>query len=89
MCQEEEMYLSGGSPRSALQLCHCHQADQRVMYDGKKGIAQKIVYDAFEIVGKKTGKPPLEAFMAALDNVMPVLEVKARRSGRSHLSGAD
>lgn len=52
-----------------------------VMYDGKKGIAQKIVYDAFEIVGKKTGKPPLEAFMAALDNVMPVLEVKARRLG--------
>ena len=52
-----------------------------VMYDGKKGVAQKIVYDAFEIVKEKTGKDPLEAFEAAVENIMPVLEVKARRVG--------
>ena len=51
------------------------------MYDGKKGVAQKIVYDAFEIVKEKTGKDPLEAFEAAMENIMPVLEVKARRVG--------
>lgn len=54
-----------------------------VMYDGKKGIAQKIVYDAFDIIREKTGKEPLEAFKEALDNIMPVLEVKARRVGGS------
>ncbi len=52
-----------------------------VMYDGKKGVAQRIVYEAFEIVREKTGKDPLEAFEAAMENVMPVLEVKARRVG--------
>ena len=52
-----------------------------VMYDGKKGVAQKIVYDAFEIVKEKTGKDPLEAFEAAMENIMPGLEVKARRVG--------
>ena len=52
-----------------------------VMYDGKKGVAQKIVYDAFEIIREKTGKEPLEVFEAAMENVMPVLEVKARRVG--------
>ena len=52
-----------------------------VMYDGKKGVAQKIVYDAFDIVKEKTGKEPLEVFEAAMENVMPVLEVKARRIG--------
>ena len=52
-----------------------------VLYDGKKGVAQKIVYDAFEIVKEKTGKDPLEAFEAAMENIMPVLEVKARRVG--------
>ena len=52
-----------------------------VMYEGKKGVAQKIVYDAFEIVKEKTGKDPLEAFEAAMENIMPVLEVKARRVG--------
>ena len=52
-----------------------------VMYYGKKGVAQKIVYDAFEIVKEKTGKDPLEAFEAAMENIMPVLEVKARRVG--------
>ena len=52
-----------------------------VMYDGKKGVAQRIVYDAFDIVKEKTGKDPLEAFEAAMENIMPVLEVKARRVG--------
>ena len=52
-----------------------------IMYDGKKGVAQKIVYDAFEIISAKTGKNPLEVFEAALENIMPVLEVKARRVG--------
>ena len=52
-----------------------------IMYDGKKGVAQKIVYGAFAIVQEKTGKEPLEAFEQALENIMPVLEVKARRVG--------
>ena len=52
-----------------------------VMIDGKKGVAQKIVYEAFEVLAEKTGKEPLEVFEAAMENVMPVLEVKARRVG--------
>ena len=52
-----------------------------VMYDGKKGVAQKIVYDAFEIVKEKTGKDPVEAFNEAMENIMPALEIKARRVG--------
>ena len=52
-----------------------------IMLDGKKGVAQKIVYDAFNIIAEKTGKEPLEVFDAAMENVMPVLEVKARRVG--------
>jgi len=52
-----------------------------VMLDGKKGVAQKIVYSAFETVREKTGKEPLEVFEQALNNIMPVLEVKARRVG--------
>ena len=54
-----------------------------MMYDGKKGVAQKIVYDAFAIVEAKLEKPALEAFQAALENIMPVLECKARRVGGS------
>ena len=54
-----------------------------VMYDGKKGVAQKIVYDAFATVEEKCGKNALEAFNEALENIMPVLEVKARRVGGS------
>ena len=54
-----------------------------VMLDGKKGVAQKIVYDAFDIVKEKTGKEPLEAFEEAMENIMPLLEVKARRVGGS------
>lgn len=52
-----------------------------IMLDGKKGIAQRICYKAFDIIKEKTGKDPLEVFRQALDNIMPVLEVKARRVG--------
>ncbi len=52
-----------------------------VMLDGKKGVAQKVVYDAFEIIENKLGRNPLEAFTEALNNIMPALEVKARRVG--------
>ena len=55
-----------------------------IMYDGKKGVAQKIVYDAFAAVEAKVGQNPLEVFTEALENVMPVLEVKARRIGGSN-----
>ncbi len=54
-----------------------------IMYDGKKGVAQKIVYDAFDIIREKTGKEPLDAFQEAMENIMPSLEVKARRVGGS------
>ena len=47
-----------------------------IMYDGKKGVAQKIVYGAFEIIADKTGNNPLEVFEQAMENVMPVLEVR-------------
>ena len=52
-----------------------------IMLDGKKGVAQRIVYDAFDIIKEKTGREPLEVFTEAMDNIMPVLEVKARRVG--------
>ena len=52
-----------------------------IMLDGKKGIAQKIVYGAFDRVAEKTERPALEVFEEAMNNVMPVLEVKARRIG--------
>ena len=52
-----------------------------IMLDGKKGVAQKVVYGAFDIVKEKTGKEPLDAFQAAMENIMPSLEVKARRVG--------
>lgn len=52
-----------------------------LMYDGKKGVAQKIIYGAFEIITEKTGKDAMEIFQTAMNNVMPVLEVKARRIG--------
>ena len=52
-----------------------------VMVDGKKGIAQKIVYGAFDIIKEKTGNEPLEVFEKAMENVMPQLEVKAARKG--------
>ena len=52
-----------------------------IMLDGKKGVAQKIVYGAFDRVAEKTGKEALEVFEEAMNNIMPVLEVKARRIG--------
>ncbi|HPB17767.1 MAG TPA: 30S ribosomal protein S7 [Clostridia bacterium] len=52
-----------------------------IMLDGKKGVAQKICYDAFDIIRTKTGKEPLEVFKQAMENIMPALEVKARRVG--------
>ena len=52
-----------------------------IMLDGKKGVAQKIVYDAFATVAEKTGKDALECFEQAMENIMPELEVKARRVG--------
>ena len=52
-----------------------------IMLDGKKGVAQKVVYGAFDIISNKTGKEPLDVFTTALDNIMPTLEVKARRVG--------
>ena len=52
-----------------------------IMLDGKKGVAQTIVYGAFDIVAEKTGKDAIEVFNAAMENIMPVLEVKARRVG--------
>ncbi len=55
-----------------------------IMYDGKKSIAQKIVYDAFAIIETKTGNDPLEQFKKALENIMPELEVKAVRRGGSN-----
>ena len=52
-----------------------------IMLDGKKGVAQKVVYDAFALIEEKTGKAPLEVFTEAMENIMPTLEVKARRVG--------
>jgi len=54
-----------------------------IMYDGKKGVAEQIVYDAFDIIKTKSGKNPLEVFTNALDSIMPSLEIKARRVGGS------
>jgi len=62
---------------------HVTKLVNNIMLDGKKGVAQKIVYDAFAIVEEKLGQNPLEMFEAALENIMPVLEVKARRVGGS------
>ena len=53
----------------------------QVMYDGKRGVAQRVCYEAFELVAQKTGKDANEVFEAAMNNIMPVLEVKARRVG--------
>jgi len=55
-----------------------------VMLDGKKELAQRIVYGAFDLVERRVGQPPLEVFNQAMDHVMPVLEVKARRVGGSN-----
>ena len=55
-----------------------------VMQDGKKGTAEKIVYEAFDQIKEKTGKNPEEVFNAAMENIMPLLEVKSRRVGGSN-----
>ena len=55
-----------------------------VMLDGKKGTAEKIIYDAFDMIKEKTGKNPVEVFDAAMENIMPLLEVKSRRVGGSN-----
>ena len=55
-----------------------------VMLDGKKGTAEKIIYEAFDIIKEKTGKNPVEVFDAAMENIMPLLEVKSRRVGGSN-----
>ncbi len=55
-----------------------------IMLDGKKGTAQRIVYGALEIVGEQTGKNPMDVFEQAINNIMPMLEVKARRVGGSN-----
>lgn len=57
----------------------------RIMIDGKKGLAQSILYNAFAIIEEKTGRQPMEVFEQALDNVLPVLELKARRVGGSNI----
>ena len=59
----------------------------KVMLDGKKGVAEGIVYDAFEVMRAKTGKDPLEVFEAAMKNAMPVLEVRARRAPAAGAGG--
>lgn len=56
----------------------------QIMLDGKKGVAQKIVYGALETIGEKTGKNPLDVFNQAIENIMPVLEVRSRRVGGSN-----
>ena len=55
----------------------------RLMLDGKKGVSQRICYGAFDLINEKTGREPLEVFTDAMNNVMPLLEVKARRVGGS------
>ena len=52
-----------------------------IMIDGKKGIAQTILYDAFDMISEKTGREPMEVFNESIENIMPILEVKARRVG--------
>ena len=55
-----------------------------IMLDGKKGVAQKVVYGAFDIIKEKTGQEPLDVFTAAMENIMPSLETKSRRVGGSN-----
>ncbi len=57
----------------------------RIMIDGKKGLAQSILYNAFAIIEEKTGREPMEVFEQALENVLPLLELKARRVGGSNI----
>lgn len=54
---------------------------RRMMYDGKKSISARIIYDAMKVLGEKTGEQPLDVFMKAIDNVKPVVEIKSKRVG--------
>lgn len=58
----------------------------QIMLDGKKGTAQKILYEAFDTIKEKTGKEPMEVFEAAMENIKPALEVKSRRVGGANYS---
>ena len=60
-----------------------------IMLDGKKGVAQKVVYGAFDIIKEKTGNEPLDVFTQAMENIMPVLETKTRRVGGSSRPSSD
>ena len=81
-CPEEETYPSGRfCPIRCIIPSSVTKLVNSIMLDGKKGVAQKVVYGAFDIIKEKTGKEPLEVFTAAIENIMPSLEVKARRVG--------
>ena len=81
--QKRKRPQEGCITRPYVQLKVVSKLINGIMYDGKKGVAQKVVYGAFDIIKEKTGKEPLEAFKEALENIMPTLEVKARRVGGS------
>ena len=78
---EDQQPVSAIQNVSLLSLIHISKLINSIMLDGKKGVAQKIVYDAFKKVEDTTGENPLEVFEKAMNNIMPVLEVKARRVG--------
>jgi len=77
----------GGVPKRDVLLDPMYQSKtvtkliNQVMLDGKRGVSQRVCYGAFDIIREKTGREPLEVFEQALNNIMPVLEVKARRVG--------
>lgn len=75
------VYLHNVSHSLRTIYCAAHRSINNIMLDGKKGVAQKIVYGAFNRIEEKAGKPALEVFEEAMNNIMPVLEVKARRIG--------
>ena len=80
----------GGVPKREVLPVHLYYSKvkpkliNQVMYDGKKGIAQRIVYDAFDIIKEKTGRDAMEVFNQAMENIMPMVETKARRVGGSN-----
>ena len=80
----------GGVPKRDVLPDHIYNSKvitkliNQVMYDGKKGIAQRIVYDAFDIIKEKTGREAMEVFNQAMENIMPMVETKARRVGGSN-----
>ncbi len=81
-CPEEEMYPSGRfCPIRCITPILVTKLTNSIMLDGKKGVAQKVVYGAFDIIKEKTDKDPMEVYTQALENIMPSLEVKARRVG--------